>query len=391
MRFRVALPLVSAFVVTVGLVADGVAGATPTHSTISSASAPQMTDTLIGRPAADPMRLPPRLHPLAISAIDADDAWLAGRPAFGPSPAVFVHWDGTRWRRFSTPHFADSTVSDLVAVNSHDVWAVGEFGSDRLLHWNGVVWRPVQIVGLPPSAKLVSVAASGPSDVWAVGQRDIGSRWMSFVVHWDGKSWSVVSTWRPPLGVHTDYEAVSAGSSGDVWVSGFRYNTRSGIGQSIVDHWNGRSWARVRGLEDIFSEGVHDVTTVAPDDVWVVGSRSVTGGEVPMAEHWDGSTWTLEPTPTPGINSGIERISAVSPSDVWAVGWIFTRRRHPSTFEPLALHWDGAQWLQTQVVGGRSPRDSVTGLSALSATDVWLCGASGGHPLVRHWDGTGWS
>ena len=110
-----------------------------------------------------------------------------------------------------------------------------------------------------------------------------------------------------------------------------------------------------------------------------------------MAEHWDGSTWTLEPTPTPGINSGIERISAVSPNDVWAVGWIFTRRRHPTTFEPLALHWDGAAWMQVTLPGGRAQRSLVTGVSADSGTDAWVSGSSGRHPLVRHWDGTAWS
>ena len=106
------------------------------------------------------------------------------------------------------------------------------------------------------SAHLVSVAAAGPSDVWAVGQRDIGSRWRSLAVHWDGRAWSVVPTWRPPLGVHTDYEAVSVGGPNDVWVSGFRYDTGTGEGQSVVDHWDGLRWKRVHGLDDVLSGGV---------------------------------------------------------------------------------------------------------------------------------------
>ena len=141
----------------------------------------------------------------------------------------------------------------------------------------------------------------------------------------------------------------------------------------------------------MFSEGVTDVLSISPTDVWVVGSRSVTAAEVPMAEHWDGSTWTLEATPTPGINSGIDQISAVSSSDVWAVGWIFTHRRHPTRFEPLGLHWDGGAWSRVVIPGGRGSRDLATGVSAVSGTDAWMCGYSGQHPLVRHWDGTTWS
>jgi hypothetical protein len=303
---------------------------------------------------------------------------------------MFEHWDGSRWHRSTLPSFANSSVSDVAAVAADDAWAVGRFGADRILHWNGTAWRPVEVSGLPASAELVAVAAAGPADVWAVGQRDIGSRWRSFAVHWDGTAWSVVPTWRPPDDVHTDYEAVSVAGPDDVWVSGFRYDISTGQGQSIVDHWDGLRWTRVRGLDDVFSEGVTDLTAVSPTDVWVVGSMSTASAEVPMAEHWDGSAWTLEATPTPGINSGIERISAVSSSDMWAVGWILTRRRHPTTIEPLGLHWDGTAWIQVALPGGRAPRDLVTGVSADSGTDAWVCGSSGSHPLVRHWDGTAW-
>jgi hypothetical protein len=335
--------------------------------------------------------LPLDFHPVAISAAGATDVWLAGRPSYAPSPAMFEHWDGTRWRRSPLPDFSESIVNDVVAVGSGNAWAVGRFDADRILHWDGTGWRPVEVPGLPKSAVLVSVTAAGPSDVWAVGQRDIGSLWKSLAVHWDGTAWAVVRTWRPPADVHTDYEAVSVGAPDDVWASGFRYDSASGEGKSIVDHWDGRRWRRVHGLDDVVSEGVTDLTTVSPTDVWVVGSRSVAGGEVPMTEHWDGSTWTLEATPTPGINSGIERISAVSSSDVWAAGWILTGRRHRTTFEPLALHWDGSTWSQFPVAGGSARRSVATGVSAVSGTDAWLSGSSGRRPIVRHWDGSAWS
>jgi hypothetical protein len=59
----------------------------------------------------------------------------------------------------------------------NNIWAVGASG--RILRYNGTSWTPFTS---PTSRKLVKVAGSGASDVWAVGD--------SVLIHFDGTSWT---------------------------------------------------------------------------------------------------------------------------------------------------------------------------------------------------------
>src|SRR6478752_4582222 len=184
MRTRVGASLVATLAVTIGLAPGGIA-----HAAIPPGPS-GFADVVRG---ADPSGLPGGLRPLAISAVDANDVWLVGRPSYAASPAMFEHWDGVEWHRVTVPAFDNSSVDDVAAVSSDDGWAVGRFGRDRILHWNGTTWQPMQVSGLPASTQLVSVSANGPADVWAVGQRAFGSLWRSIAVHWDGSAWTVMA------------------------------------------------------------------------------------------------------------------------------------------------------------------------------------------------------
>lgn len=128
------------------------------------------------------------------------------------------------------------------------------------------------------------------------------------------------------------------------------------------------------------------VTVVAPSklDLWAFGGSDLSGAtpEVPVAEHWNGSAWTAGVLPaavTSSANSAIEAASAVSPSNIWAV----------TQFHGYVMHWNGAWSVATQLPGA----GQLTGITAISSTNVWVFGSGGftGGLGTWHYNGSTWT
>ena len=103
----------------------------------------------------------------------------------------------------------------------------------------------------------------------------------------------------------------------------------------------------------------------------------------------------MVPSPGPGV-AGLHSVSAVSASDAWAVGDFLNGS---DSYRTLIEHWNGHRW---QVVpspnpaGGTSPTDTLAGVVALSADDVWAVGfyektTTSFRTLIEHWNGKKWS
>ncbi len=131
-------------------------------------------------------------------------------------------------------------------------------------------------------------------------------------------------------------------------------------------HWDGHSWKGAQ--EDTVDAGLLDVSADAVNDAWAVGS-SVLGGPV---MHWDGTRWRLQQTIGSDTLYGVVAISA---TDVWAVG----NDMH---------HWDGSTWSLSATSPGL-----LDDVAAVSSTDVWAVGYEGDRTsaLAEHWDGSTWT
>ena len=82
------------------------------------------------------------------------------------------------------------------------------------------------------------VAAAASNDVWAVGYQGVGLAINTLIEHWDGTSWSIVSS--PAFtGVGPIY-GISADASNDVWA----------VGGNKSLHFDGTSWSLVAGVYD---------------------------------------------------------------------------------------------------------------------------------------------
>src|SRR4051812_37364795 len=107
-----------------------------------------------------------------------------------------------------------------------------------------------------------------------------------------------------------------------------------------------------------------------------------------------GLGWTTVPSPSeiPGDNY-LYGADASDASNVWAVGVVYPPTG--GTRHGLALRYDGAAWRSVPRTGLPGD-DTLRGVKAISATDVWVAGdhragISGYDTMVAHWNGTTWT
>jgi hypothetical protein len=244
---------------------------------------------------------------------------------------------------------------------------------------------------------LGAIAASSPSDVWAVGNflpdaaKSNHDATLSFAEHYGGRQWTVVRT--PNAGPNFTTLFGVAASQGRAWAVGVRQDGRY-ADRALIETWDGKKWT----IADNPQPGpVRDIlfgaSALSPSDVWAVGEAEGGRGVFrTLVEHWDGRTWTVVPAPNPGpAGNQFYAVDAVSPDDVWAAGQQLTGR---APDEGLVEHWDGRSW---SVVPLPSASASVllSGIAATADGQVYVAGeadspAGGGRPLIEYYAGGTW-
>jgi len=137
-----------------------------------------------------------------------------------------------------------------------------------------------------------------------------------------------------------------------------------------------------------FQTAMRDIWGSSATDVYVVGHNDQNRG---LMWHFDGSRWTdvkLSTTQGGAILGPID-LSAIfgfGANDIWAVGErIYPNPTPPPNFldSSLIIHFDGVQWKENKVVGGRY----LLSVWGSAPNDIWTCGWNG---TVFHFDGLSW-
>src|SRR5262249_40374970 len=146
------------------------------------------------------------------------------------------------------------------AVSASDAWAVG---GGLIMHWNGTSWTRVTSPNMPRSGVLRGVSMVSATDGWAVGEEFS----KLIILHWDGTSWTRVAS---PAGSKGVLFGVSADSATDAWTAGPRSSSR-GIGPAQVLHWDATNWTQLPiRVSGIFSD-LLAVSAASASDAWIVG------------------------------------------------------------------------------------------------------------------------
>ena len=139
---------------------------------------------------------------------------------------------GLYWRVVPDPNSStiENNLISVAAISADDVWAVGSYRIseggmelDRATaqHWNGTAWALVTVPQLQDASYLYGISAVSSDDIWAVGGSSPANPPMAstLIIHWDGSSWTQVTSPNPGSQDNTLY-SVSAMASDAAWAVG---------------------------------------------------------------------------------------------------------------------------------------------------------------------------
>jgi len=309
----------------------------------------------------------------SVAAVDGGDAWAVGHwydNTYASYRTLVQRWNGAGWKVASSPNVGSgyNDLNGVAATGPTDAWAVGysratPYSSARtlILHWNGASWAVIPSPNPGPTENvLYGVAAWTAADAWAVGwYYDAQRVGHPLVLHWDGARWSAVAAPAPST-YYSLLQAVSVAGPDDVWAGGYAY--LNGRYSTLLMHWNGAAWT-VAASPNVGTRAnrIRGVAAVAFDDAWAVGDSQTRS----LVQHWDGAAWSVVDHPTTGSYSTLWGVSASADGGAWAVGY-----SRVSSVQPLILRRDAGSWSMT------APPDSA-------GINPWLtavAGPTGGAP-----------
>jgi hypothetical protein len=250
--------------------------------------------------------------PYCALALADDDVWVMGTAAgWGDASAVSIalalHWDGSEWTEIPPPIVSNRThILQGVARVGDEIWAVG-YRRDVAGPYLGVIYRwsagdgtrngpregprggprggAWEVVPNPADdiiqSFLMDIVATGPNEVWVVGEQPGGALFM----HYNGSSWTVVES---PVDATTRIASVAAIAADGIWaVSAFTPN---------FYHYDGNQWSfignpPVDGATSVNRAG--GLVAVGSCNVWSAGSWSDGTSSYTLLER-------LEPGAVPG-------------------------------------------------------------------------------------------
>jgi len=398
------------FVLMLALVAVVVPGLTP--SSPASAATPMVAVVPSPNATAGTPPVATGNQLVAVAAASPTSVWAVGSYNSGTAAApldqaLVEHFDGTSWTVVPSPDQTNVngavTQNELLAVSADsptDVWAVGYYADvnvygfpvNQLLveHYDGTAWsllpstsQPFDVFG-PRSGmnQFLGVDALSPTNVWAVGRYNNGSAPQTLAEHFDGTSWTWVST--PDPGTTADLlSSITTTSSGNLYAAG--YQASSGANQTLIEQYNGIAWTVVASpnTSTTVNNQLSSLSATSATDVWAAGSYAGGTAAAPvnqtLLEHYDGTAWTIVTSPDTSPTAGniLTSISADSTTDVWAVGSYVGGTAAAPVLQTLIEHYDGTAWtIASSPNVGTSVPNSLGGAVAISPTVLWAVGSS---------------
>jgi hypothetical protein len=201
----------------------------------------------------------------SVSADSPADGWATGsfaKTSASRGQALALRWNGKAWSDAALPSLGKggSALTAVIALSAQSAWAGGSSCPPSgcgptpktpvlMLRWNGSSWVKAVTPELPSNNQVLGLAATSAGNVWAVGSygRSPGPFVRTLIMHWNGKSWSTVTS--PNAHLSSAFDAVSAHSSTDAWAVGTScVSSCNVVGAVQLDtpllaHWNGKTWA----------------------------------------------------------------------------------------------------------------------------------------------------
>lgn len=287
-----------------------------------------------------------------VSAVSSSNVWAVGekntRGGSEQYHTLIEHYNGSDWSVVPAPNPPSNRgdfLNGVSAISANDAWAVGDYRNVTevngypeqeifllVLHWNGASWKQFTS-GLPTRGDFFSITSFSASDIWALSD----DAW-----HFNGTAWSQTPPFPEVDGFSPDVSGLGGISGNDLWAVG-SYTPLEGESQMLALHWNGTAWSSVATPISI-DRSFHQLSAVAAlnsRDVWAVGYGGSKNGEATdtLIEHWNGKSWSIVSSPnTPGTDDDeLQGIAVSGPATLWAVG--IAGAADVGAYSTLTLHF----------------------------------------------------
>lgn len=283
---------------------------------------------------------------LGVTALSPTNAWAVGSyfVTDGARRTLIERWNGKAWSIVPSPNPTtnNTELDSVIAISDTNVWAVGDSTSDAQIlqtlveHWNGSAWS---IVPSPNPAGattslLSGIAAISDNNIWAVGSASGKRNSSTLIEHWNGSAWSIVNS-PDTASSGNVLNALTAISASNIWAVGMTFNEYGSSARTLIEHWNGSTWSIVSSPNPSGSvnNDLLAVTALSASDIWAVGQLD-TGHRTyyTLIEHWNGSAWSitsrLDTKSQPNFLQAVTRVPATG--NVWAAGYQFNSSNLPT-------------------------------------------------------------
>jgi hypothetical protein len=243
-------------------------------------------------------------------------------------------------------------------------------------HWNGKSWTVVSSPnpgGKFATNELNAVAAVSATNIWAAGYV-INGTYKSAILHWNGRSWKTVpSPNQTSASNGTRLTSVAASSATQAWAAG--YACGSSACHPVMMSWNGKKWsfkatAKIAGMKDGY---LLALSAPSAKNAWAVGYDTTSSGDSALIEHWNGKAWSRVLAPAPaGSASYLFGVVTFSATSAAAVG--YSQSGNEST---LIEQWTGKKWVMVPVSFapfGPAPDYNFIAVAGTSCSDAWAVG-----------------
>ena len=313
-------------------------------------------------------------------------AIIAAALAFGMSDTLSA--DAAQWSIVPSPNHAGASsdaLSGVSCISSSFCMTVGggssaSRGKPLIEKWNGsnLTTLSAPVPSGAPESWLSGVACISTHFCMAVGRAYPGGDGaVSLIEQWNGSKWSL-SKQAPNQGGYWLLTGVSCKSTSFCMAVGSYTLNGDPNGYSFAERWNGLEWAS-EYLPGNYGDELYGVSCPTAGSCMAVGD----GLAGTLIEQWNGASWAISSFSTPGTLLGV-RCRATN--FCWAVGE--TPGEATDTEQPLAVTWNGAAW---SIVGTADPGSygRLEGVTCVSTTECIAAGSDSVGTLIEQWSGSG--
>src|ERR1043166_8827708 len=174
--------------------------------------------------------------------------------------------------------------------------------------WSGGTWSVVDTPNPHVADEYFKgVNCTSESDCWAVGHYFFADPtlgvWRTLIEHWDGASWSIVSSPNANTNGDNYLTSITCVSASECWAVGY-YSDRPGsqLYRTLTLRWAGGSWSIVSSANTDSAQAnlLNGVTCVSASECWAVGYSGSGSENRALIERWDGTSWSIVSSPNIG-------------------------------------------------------------------------------------------